>query len=73
MKPLVLLLVMLSIAGISLATASARSHAAKTTICHRTSSKTNPYIKESVSGKALQAALKRPADIVPAPRTGTAS
>ncbi|HXJ49304.1 MAG TPA: CHRD domain-containing protein [Candidatus Acidoferrum sp.] len=70
MKPLVLLLVMLSIAGISLATASARTHAAQTAICHRTTSKTNHYVKESVSGKALQAALKRPADIVPAPRTG---
>src|SRR4029078_10228931 len=45
----------------------ARTTAAKTTICHRTASKTNPYVKQRVSGAALRAALKRPADIVPAP------
>jgi hypothetical protein len=67
MKPFALLLVALGCAGIALTTASAHPTAAKTTICHRTASKTNPYVKQRVSGAALRAALKRPADIVPAP------
>jgi hypothetical protein len=67
MKPFALLLVALVCAGIALTTATARTSAAKTTICHRTASKTNPYVKQQVSGAALRAALKRPADIVPAP------
>jgi hypothetical protein len=67
MKPFALLLVALCCAGIALTAASARTTAAKTTICHRTASKTNPYVKQRVSGAALRAALKRPADIVPAP------
>src|SRR5262245_11113867 len=67
MKPFALLLVALICAGIALTAASARTTAAKTTICHRTASKTNPYVKQRVSGAALRAALKRPADIVPAP------
>ena len=70
MKRIGLLLAMLALAGIALTTANARTHAAKTTICHRTASKTNPYVKQSVSGKALRDALKRPADIVPAPAAG---
>ena len=67
MKRFVLLLTVLGVAGVALTTADARTDAAKTTICHRTASKTNPYVKQSVSGKALRDALKRPADIVPAP------
>jgi CHRD domain len=70
MKPLGLLLVVIGLAGTVLTTAGARTEATKTTICHRTASKTNPYVRMSVSGKALSAALKRPADIVPAPRGG---
>jgi CHRD domain len=65
-----LFLTMLGVAGIALTTAYARTDATKTTICHRTASKTNPYVKQRVSGKALRDALKRPADIVPAPVGG---
>jgi hypothetical protein len=70
MKPFALLLVTLGCAGVVLTAASARTTgtaAAKTAICHRTASKTNPYVKQRVAGAALRAALKRPADIVPAP------
>ena len=70
MKALGLLLVVIAAAGIALTTASARMDATKTTICKRTSSKARPYVKVTVSGAALRAALKRPADIVPAPRAG---
>ena len=70
MKRLGLLLAMLALAGIALTAANAHTHAAKTTICHRTASKTNPYVRQTVSGKALRDALKRPADIVPAPPGG---
>jgi len=70
MKRFGLLLTMLAAAGAGLTAADAGTHAAKTTICHRTSSKTNPYVKQTVSGNALRAALKRPADIVPAPAGG---
>ncbi|MGE5274377.1 MAG: CHRD domain-containing protein [Verrucomicrobiota bacterium] len=70
MKRFGLLLAMLALAGIALTAANARTHAAKTTICHRTASKTKPYVRQSVSGKALRDALKRPADIVPAPAGG---
>jgi hypothetical protein len=70
MKRLVVLVATIGVAGIALTAANAHTHAAKTTICHRTSSKTNPYVKQSVSGAALRNALKRPADIVPAPAGG---
>jgi CHRD domain len=70
MKRFTLLLTMLVVAGAGLAAADAGTHAAKTTICHRTASKTKPYVKQTVSGSALRAALKRPADIVPAPAGG---
>jgi hypothetical protein len=56
-------------AGAALTSASARTDATRT-ICHRTASKTNPYVKLRVSGKALKAHLKHPADIIPAPRSG---
>jgi CHRD domain-containing protein len=70
MKRLGVVLAMLALGGIALTAANARTHAAKTTICHRTASKTNPYVRQTVAGKALRDALKRPADIVPAPRAG---
>jgi CHRD domain len=70
MKRFGLLMAMLALGGIALTAANARTHAAKTTICHRTASKTNPYVRQTVAGKALRDALKRPADIVPAPRSG---
>jgi hypothetical protein len=67
MKRVVVLVVTIGFAGVALAAANAHTRAAKTTICHRTASKTNPYVKQVVSGKALRDALKRPADIIPAP------
>jgi CHRD domain-containing protein len=67
MKRFVVLVATVGFAGVALTAANAHTHAAKTTICHRTASKTNPYVKQTVSGKALRDALKRPADIVPAP------
>lgn len=70
MKRFVVLVATIGFAGVALTAANAHIRAAKTTICHRTSSKTNPYVKQTVSGKALRDALKRPADIVPAPAGG---
>jgi hypothetical protein len=70
MKALGLLVVAIGVAGLTMATAVARTNATATTICHRTASKSNPYVKQRVSGKALSAALKHPADIIPAPRAG---
>jgi hypothetical protein len=65
-KRLIALLTLLTLAGVALSTASARS--AKTTaICHRTTSKTRPYVKLKVSAKALKAHVKHAADIIPAP------
>ena len=72
MKRVGLLLVVVAIAGVALATASART-AASSAICHRTSSAAKPYVKLVVSGAALQKHLKHPADIVPAPRAGCPS
>jgi hypothetical protein len=65
-KRFISFLVMLALAGVALSTASAK--VAKTTaICHRTASKTRPYVKLKVSGKALKAHQKHAADIIPAP------
>ena len=69
MKRFGLLLGLLALAGAALGTASARNDA-NTTICHRTASKTNPYVKHRVSAKALRTHLKQPADIIPAPAGG---
>jgi hypothetical protein len=74
MKRLGLLLVILGLAGGTLTTSAQTStDATPRTICHRTSSATNPYVKLRVSGKQLSAHLKHAADIVPAtgacPRT----
>lgn len=62
-----LFLTVLMLAGAALSTASARTDGNQT-ICHRTSSKTKPYVKLRVSGKALAAHNKHAADIIPAPR-----
>src|SRR5262245_4440726 len=70
MKALGLLVVAIGVVGAAMTTAIARTDAVATTICHRTASKTNPYVKQQASGKALRAALKHPADIIPAPRAG---
>jgi hypothetical protein len=67
MKRLGFLLGVLALAGIGFTTATAGTDATRI-ICHRTASKATPYLKIKVSGKALQAALKRPAEIIPAPK-----
>ena len=67
MKRLGSLLGLCALAGVALTTATAGTDATRT-ICHRTSSKATPYVKIKVSGKLLQAYLKRPADIIPAPK-----
>jgi len=69
MKQLGFMLAVLVFAGAALTTASARTNG-KVTICHRTTSKTNPYVKLLVSSKALRAHVKHPADIIPAPKSG---
>jgi len=56
-------------ATVWLAAASA-SGDAKRTICHRTSSKSNPYRKLSVSAAQLKVHAKHAADIIPAPAGG---
>lgn len=67
MKRLGLLLAVVLLAGAALTTASART--AKTqTICHRTSSKTKPYVKLHM--KKLGAHASHAADIIPAPKGG---
>ena len=50
-------------------TAQAATDATRT-ICHRTASAKNPYVKLRVSGSKLAAHLKHGADIVPAPSGG---
>ena len=71
MKRLLLLVVIVGLAGGALTTA----HAATTrTMCHRTSSAKNPYVKLQVSASQLRAHAKHAADIVlsrngPCPRT----
>jgi len=69
MKRLALMIAVLAVAGFALTTASAHT-GGKTTICHRTTSKKTPYVKMSVSAKALRAHVKHAADIIPAPKGG---
>ena len=70
MKRVGLLIAVVAVAGAALTTASARTDARKSTICHRTTSKSKPYVKLRVSAKALQAHLRHAADIIPAPSSG---
>ena len=63
MKRLGLLLVVVGLAGGALATANASTTASRT-ICHRTASAKNPYVKVPVSAKQLRAHAKHAADIV---------
>ena len=63
MKRLGLLLVVVGLAGGALATANASTTATRT-ICHRTSSATNAYVKVPISAKQLRAHAKHAADIV---------
>ena len=44
--------------------------AKKTTICHRTSSDKNPYVRITVSERALKAHMRHDGDIIPAPAGG---
>lgn len=69
MKGLGSLLVVLVLAGIALATASAKTDKTSA-VCHRTASKANPYVKLNVSAKQLKGHVGHPADIVPAPKSG---
>jgi hypothetical protein len=71
MKRLGLLVMALAFVGAAtLGSAHGARVQAKTTICHRTASKTTPYVKLRVSAKALRAHLKHPGDIIPAPAGG---
>jgi hypothetical protein len=71
MKRLVFLLAVLALAGTALTTALASTDAAKKTLCHRTSSAKNPYVKLAVPAKTFAAYLKKhPADIFPVPASG---
>jgi hypothetical protein len=63
MKRLALLVAVVGLVGGALTTANA---ATTRTLCHRTSSVKNPYVKLRVSGKQLRAHLKHAADIISA-------
>jgi hypothetical protein len=69
MKPFAFVLAFLAVAGVTLTTASAHTQQGRA-ICHRTASKTNPYVKLTVSASGQRAHLKHAADIIPAPRGG---
>jgi hypothetical protein len=69
MKRFVALLAVLTVAGTVLAAASA-TRSKGTAVCHRTSSKSNPYVLLRVSGAKLKAHGKHAADILPAPAGG---
>ena len=63
MKRFGLLLVVIGLAGGALASAQAGTNATRT-ICHRTASAKNPYVKVPVSAKQLRAHAKHAADIL---------
>jgi len=69
MKVFLVLAPVLVLAGGALTVAHAGTDA-KRTVCHRTSSAKNPYVRLAVSPKQLRAHLKHAADIVPAPGGG---
>jgi hypothetical protein len=52
------------------AQANSSTSSAKMTICHRTKSATNPYLKLTVSGAALAAHRRHGEDIIPMPAGG---
>lgn len=59
---------LLALAALATAEAAQRSASKKTTICHRTKSKTTPYVKVVVRTKAaLEGHKRHAADIIPAP------
>jgi hypothetical protein len=69
MKKLLVLVAVISVVGGTLGSASARSDKKKPTraVCHRTSSKSKPYVRVRVTAAQLRAHLKHTADIYPAP------
>jgi hypothetical protein len=66
MKRVALLLTLAALTAAVLTNANARTEA-KRAVCHRTGSKTKPYVKLRVSAKQLAAHAKHAADLVPAP------
>ena len=70
MKRLGLLVMTLAFVGAATLSSAGARVQATTTICHRTASKTAPYVRLRVSGNALRAHLKHPGDIIPAPAGG---
>src|SRR6266508_6504058 len=64
-----LVMILAFVAAATLSTAGA-SVQATTTICHRTASKTTPYVRLRVSGNVLRTHGKHAADIIPAPAGG---
>jgi hypothetical protein len=69
MKRVALLLTLAALTAAVLTNANARTDA-KRTVCHRTASKTRPYVKLRLSAKQLAAHAKHAADIIPAPSGG---
>ena len=69
MRRVGLLLAIAALTGAALTNASAHTDA-KRNICHRTASKTKPYVKLLVSATQLAAHAKHAADIIPAPAGG---
>ncbi len=69
MKRVALFLTLAAITAAVLTNANARTDA-KRTVCHRTASKTRPYVKLRLSAKQLAAHAKHAADIIPAPSGG---
>ena len=69
MRRLGFLLIVLAFVGATLSTAGARVHRT-VTICHRTGSKTTPYVRLRVSGNVLRTHVRHAADIIPAPAGG---
>jgi hypothetical protein len=68
MRRLSLLLAVFVLGGIALTTAQAKTGKAKrTAICHRVNGAKGPYVKLSLTAKALKAHVKHAADIIPAP------
>src|SRR5215471_1920354 len=69
MKRLAFLVPVVVLAGTALAVADAGTGPSRT-ICHRTSSAKAPYVRMTVSARALRAHLKQAADIILAPSGG---
>src|SRR4051794_32541039 len=66
MKRFAAALALLVLVSVPLAVTAHASRTATTAICHRTASKTKPYVKLRVNAKALKTFSKNAADIIPA-------